>query len=529
MNITKIEFDKVSAFANRDIKYQVNPEYFKDFIQFYPDLDGLKKALSERNKFPINREILHTTIAGQYKNTVPSKLQLDNIEALKLENTFTVITAHQPSLFCGTMYYIYKIFSAINLAETLTKETGHKVIPIFINGSEDHDFDEVKGINIFNKRLEWSHDSGGPVGRYSLDGIAELIFEVATILGENDNANKIIEQLNNSLKSAHNYNNFVFNFVNELFKNYGLIVVNMDDPAFKKLFIPIMQDELINQVSISHVKSTQQKLESIGISQQAHARDINLFYMLDGFRERIIKEGDAYIINNSELKFSEAEILAELHSHPERFSPNVIMRPLYEEVIFPNLAYIGGGGELAYWLERKAQFDYFKVFFPVLVRRNSALFITANQSKSINKLSVKIPDLFNDEDSLINTYLNANTDIELNTLEEIESINQAFDKLKTKATAADKTLTDFVEGEKNKVVKQIEQIESRIKRSLKKNEETSLNQLKNLRTKLFPNNGLQERHDNFLQFYSLWGNDFFETLKAELNPLDKNFVIIEEV
>src|SRR6185436_12759892 len=119
-----------------------------------------------------------------------------------------------------------------------------------------------------------------------------------------------------------------------------------------------------------------------GFKAQAYCRPINLFYMEEGVRERIEPLGDGgYIRVDSKISYTQEEIIAELHSHPERFSPNVILRPLYQEFILPNLAYIGGGGELAYWLERKTQFEHFGVPFPMLVRRNSVLWLDRDANK----------------------------------------------------------------------------------------------------------------------------------------------------
>ncbi len=528
MTVKKIAFDHVTAFTNRDIAYQNTPAIFQDFYAFSPDINGLKMAIAERKKYAIDRLSLHAEIKRQYAGHRPSVLQEKNIESLLNDNTFTVTTAHQPALFGGPMYYIYKIISVINLAESLSKSTSQTIIPVFINGSEDHDFEEVNHFTVFGKDLSWDNFQGGPVGRYSTEGLSEIIDSAATILGDKPDALHIIDVLKKSLNSATNYNGFVFNFVNALFKEWGLLVINMDNKAFKAIFAPVMKEELVHQPSAELIRKTQTRLHELGFAEQAHARDINLFYMKDGLRERIVKEASSYTINNTALQFSETSILKELNDHPENFSPNVVMRPLYEEAILPNIAYIGGGGELAYWLERKDQFRHFAIFFPCLIRRNSALIVSKSQAGLLAKLSLSIDDLFLQEDRLIDKYLSLNTEIELNAYEEIKLVEAAFETLKTKAKAADKTLEAFVEGEKNKVLKQVEQIESRIKRSLKKNEEVALNQLKTVQQKLFPQNGLQERTDNFMQYYTSMGGEFISLLKNELDPLDKDFIVITE-
>jgi bacillithiol synthase len=528
MIIQKIGFESVTAFSNRDIKYQIDPFYFNEFYNFSPDLSGLKAAIKDRKNYPINRAELCNEITNQYKNIGFSVKQLEYLKSLTEENTFTVITAHQPTLFGGPLYYIYKIFSTINLAEKLSTDTDAKVIPIFINGSEDHDFEEVNHFNLFGKKLQWNNFEGGPIGRYSTKGIKELIEEITPILGKNQHAEKLIQILTSALDNSVTYNDFVFKFVNILFSEYGLIVVNMDNKPFKKIFAPIIKKEILNQESAEIIKQSQIELNKIGFSDQAFAREINLFYMQNGLRERIIKDGENFLVNNTDIKFTQEEMIAEIENNPHHFSPNVIMRPLFQESIFPNIAYVGGGGEIAYWLERKNQFKHYNVFFPTLIRRDSVMVISKSQNNTISKLGLEINDLFFSEDKIIAKYLQSTTGTELNVDEELKLINKAFDQLRDKAISVGITLEGLVEAERTKVIKQLDQIDSRIKRSLKQKEETALNQVKNIRLKLFPNNGLQERNDNFMQYYLLWGDQFFEILRKSLNPLDKNFVILIE-
>ena len=250
-----------------------------------------------------------------------------------------------------------------------------------------------------------------------------------------------------------------------------------------------------------------------------------MFYMTDGQRARIEKEGGVYKVLDTNISFSEAEMEAEIESHPERFSPNVVIRPLMQEAILPNVAYVGGGGELAYWMERKSQFDAFGLFYPCLIRRNSLMILSKSQSAAIEKLGLQVEELFEKEDDIIRDFLQKQTDVELDLNEEISMITKAMSLIADKAEVIDPTLKPAVLAESSKIEKQIEQIESRIRRSLKKQEETQVNQIKNLKSKLFPGNGLQERTDNFLQYYVLFGPQIEQKLMEELNPLDKAFKV----
>lgn len=525
-----IPFDQVNALSNRDVSYQLSPEKFESFYAFEPTLKGLKDAIKSRKNSSINREALVGTLTKQSKDIDLTAVQKENIQKLSDTDTYTVITAHQPSLLTGPAYFVIKILSAIRLAQRLTAEIQEAdVVPVFIIGSEDHDFDEINHLNIYGKRVEWFTSQTGPVGRMNLNGLDEAINHFSDIVGESPNAEYLKDAITKSLIGAETYNQFVYRLVNKLFGQYGLIIANMDDSDFKKSFAPFMIKELIERKSEGLIKATQDQLDEIGYSSQAFPREINLFYMTPGSRERIIYEDGRYSVLNTNLSWNEDEIKSEVNNHPENFSPNVVMRPIYQEVIWPNIAYIGGGGELAYWLERKSQFEYFGVHFPALVRRNSLMIVNKGQVKTMEKLGFELPDLFREEHELITEYLHRQTSFDLDLNHEISEFEKVFESITKKASLADKSLEGFAEAEKTRIVKQIQQIESRIKRSVKKQEETSVNQIKNLKEKLFPNNGLQERHDNFFQFYLSGGPALYDKLITMLDPLEKGFVTYYDV
>jgi bacillithiol synthase len=526
MVIHHLGFDKVKQFAKRDKDYQLKTENFTDFLSFSPDENGLLKAINDRGQYPVNRQELVNVIHRQYEKTDIKVKQKENLDALLDVHTFTVITAHQPALFTGPFYYITKIISTINLAENLTRKSGKRIVPIFINGSEDHDFEEINHLTIFGKKVLWQNEEQGPVGRKTLDGLLESFESFKSILGESEKADHIVNIIQQAFEKAETYNDFVFSLLNHLFGDKGLIVVNTDDAALKKLFVPVIRKELVERKSQSIVENSQSKLELMGYKSQAHAREINLFYIDKGMRERIVFEEGFYKVLNSELVWKENEILALAEANPEKFSPNVILRPVYQETLFPNLAYIGGGGELAYWQERKELMKYFNVFMPVLLRRNSTMFVLKPQLKVIEKLGLKWTDFFEDLNVINQNYLKTVSSIELDFNAEKQQAIDLFQSIIEKVTDIDKGLKDGVEVERTKMIKQVEQIEARVIKSLKKNEEIAINQIASVYNKLFPDGGLQERIDNFFQYYLFFGEDLLDMLYKELNPLNKDLVVI---
>jgi bacillithiol biosynthesis cysteine-adding enzyme BshC len=527
MRTSHIPFEKIQSLSFKDVTYQAQPEWISSFIRFTPDLEGLKKAVVARKDFSADRSLLVSVLEEQYRNLDETTLVNQQIALLGNENTYTVITAHQPSLFGGPAYYFYKICSAINLVETLKKEMPqYHFIPVFINGGEDHDFDEVKSLKLFGKTLAWETDQKGSVGRFRTEGLEEVFQELSVILGENDTASGLRGIFQTSLQLAESYNDFVLRWAHALFGKYGLVVANMDNPRLKKTFIPYMERELLHRESERLVLETQERLQQFHFKPQAFPRDINLFYMMDGIRERIVFEDETFKVQHTDLSFTENEIIEHLHAFPERFSPNVVMRPVYQESVFPNIAYVGGGGEIAYWLERKKQFEHLGVFFPALIRRNSVMCISRAMQKNMDKLGITEEDILLDEEKLIIRHIekHANTDFHLN--EENQIISALFFKLSGKAKSIDPSLENLVLSEGHKVEKALDAIEIRLKRSLKQKEETNINQLKNLRAKFFPGNGLQERSESFLQQMVSEQAGLLDDFVNILNPLEKSFLFV---
>ena len=524
-----IPFDQVPQFSGRDKAYTLGNQALDPFYPYPVTLEAFKQVIAEKSKEQIPRTVLVRVLEEQYAGLERTPEIDAHIQALLKPSAFTVVTAHQPVLFTGPLYFIYKIVSTINLAKKL-RETypDVQVVPVMIIGGEDHDFDEVNHANLFGRTLVWEAEAGGSVGRMStqsMSGVLEALFEM---LGESDHALQLKELVKKSFAAPDRYGKAMQYFVNSLFKQQGLLVLNMDHPDLKREFMPHMRREILEQPSRALVEETQAALEKVGFSAQAFARPINLFYLSEGSRERIEEIDGRFEVVNSNLQFSREEIIAELETHPERFSPNVILRPLYQESILPNLAYVGGGGELAYWLERRKQFDYFGIKYPMLVRRNSVLWIDQNSQKRMDKLAISLEDLMGDTEELIKEWVHQRSEQELSLAEERSTLHQIFEEIAQRTQAIDPTLVGAVKAEEAKQTKSLEQLEQRLVRAQKQRFDTELNQLRAVKEKLFPGNGLQERHDNFIPYYLKHGHVFFDTLLENLDPLHTDFVVIQE-
>jgi len=398
------------------ISYQ-NSGYFSKLIHDYidqknelqslynhfPTLENFEKQIIEKqaNFDNDNRIPLVETLKKQYQNIEVSDATKQNIEHLAHEYTFTITTGHQLNLFSGPLYFLYKIISTINLTKELkSKYPTYNFVPIYWMATEDHDFEEINYFNFKGKKFRWNKESIGPVGRLSTEGLAEFFEIYSKELGTSTNADFIKNLFEEAYLKHENLADATRFLANSLFADYGLVILDADNTDLKRVFIPYIKEELEKQTSFKAVQKTIEELKEYTV--QVNPREINLFYIEDNLRERIIFENDKYYVNNTKTSFSKEEILKLLESNPEKFSPNVIMRPLYQEVILPNLCYIGGGGEIAYWLELKSFFDAVTINFPMLLVRNSVLLATEKQAKKADNLGLSWADLFTKPDDLVN-------------------------------------------------------------------------------------------------------------------------------
>lgn len=529
MEICQIPFDKVPYLSRRDRAYALAAPELRPFYKYEVSLEAFAQAIEDKKKDNTDRKILVEALREQYAGMDTGRAVKDNIESLLDGNTFTLVTAHQPSLFTGPLYYIYKIFSTINLAEQLNaRYPGRHFVPVFISGGEDHDFEEVNHLHLFGKTINWKNEESGPVGMMSANTLQPALEEVRAVLGDSERAQELYALLKEAVESHRRYADTARHLANALFRDYGLVIIDMSHPKLKRLFIPYIKEEILEQPSKALVEATVEQLEKAGFSGQAYPREINFFYLGRELRqrERIVLEDGRYQVLNTSHSFSREDLIAEIEQHPERFSPNVVMRPIFQELVLPNLAYIGGGGELAYWLERKKQFEHFGLNYPMLVRRNSVLFIDGGSAKRMNKLGLTVEQLFGDVEELIKEYVRQNTENELSLAEEKAELAALVKSIEEKAREVDPTLVKTAAAEGQKMINSLEQLEGKLMRAEKQRHDIAINQMRSLKDKLFPGNGLQERYDNFMGFYLNYGQEFFGLLKTELDPMAKAFTVI---
>lgn len=528
MNSKHIPYSETGFFSNLILDYLSGKPELKSFYESEPGLFSFGKKIKERGLINIDRKFLADVLSEQNIPLNDNAKVLANIELLRNNNAFTVTTGHQLNLFTGPLYFVYKIISTINLAEKLKQQyPENDFVPVYWMHCEDHDFAEINHIHLFGKKIEWKEEHHGAAGEISTASLTSVIAELKSILGESANANELISLFSEAYLNHTNLADAMRFLCHQLFGHYGLVILDARDKRLKQIFIPQLKEDIFNHPNFKSVEQSSSELEQLGYKTQVNPREINCFYLTNGKRERIIKTEKGFEVLNTSLCFSKEELEKEIDNHPEKFSPNVVLRPLYQEHILPNLAYIGGAGELSYWLQYKRMFNAAKVSFPLLVLRNSVMVVDETVKTKIEKLGLAAKDFFATEEKLVNDFIAANSASETDLGDEQQKMKELFQSVKSKAKQVDTTLEASIEAELQKQLKVLEQLESRIQRAEKKKYETSIHQIKSIREKLFPANSLQERHENISTFYLRYGSSFIDILKQNLQPLDCRFMILE--
>jgi len=526
---TKISYRNTNSFSRLVLDYIDSADQLKDFYTYSTDIKGLKKAVEDRKKYPVNRSLLVAQLKEQYSNIQISDKLKANVEALISEETFTVCTAHQPNIFTGHLYFIYKILHAIKLSEELsTLITDKKFVPVYYMGSEDADLDELGEVHLSGTNYKWNTLQTGAVGRMMIDKeFLEIINAVAGQLSVKKFGEEIIHIIRLCYKENDTVENATFLFVHHLFNKYGLVILMPDNRIFKNEFAGVIKRELGEQFSEKKVATTVANFPK-EYKVQAAGREINLFYLKDNIRERIEINNNGYKVANTNLFFSATEMESEINTNAERFSPNVILRPVYQESILPNIAFIGGGGEIAYWLELKDVFKEANAFFPPLILRNSFTVIDKKTADKIKSLGFIQNDIFKTEKELLEEIVLRETKIKLDIKEEKEAVKNIYDKIKEVTAVIDNTLNGHVHALKTQALNKLVILEKKMLKAEKKKFEAQQRQIKKIKSHVNPVNNLQERVDNILEYLAVYGEDFMDILYKEQPLFSKDFTILTE-
>ena len=517
-----IELHDIGYFSNLISDYLTSDSKVASFYHLNPYQLKDDSSILDKSFEPRKRQLLVDSLREDYKNLALHPSVERNLSYLTSENTFTITTAHQPVIFLGPLYIVYKILQTIELAKVYsTKYPHHHFIPVFYIGSEDHDLEEIGSLQIGNKSYSWNTLQQGACGQMHCEGLLELWNEIKK---ENKPSPHFDALIQKAYQAHHTMSDAYRILLNDLFGHYGLLVFDANKPLLKKEFTTVLKEEVLKQTSFEVVSKTTEAL-SKHYHVQAQPRTINLFYKTAGHRERIEAKGNTFQIHGTEFVFNKDELITTIENNPERFSPNVILRPLLQETVLPNIAWIGGGGELAYWLELKTLFEQHKIKMPLLYLRNSFLILNTDNMLAMNQLELKAKQLFQTTREILKAkWMQSEDYIELK--KSTETVLKPFQEIQQQARSISSNLVESMKAQEAKTKRITKRIEEKFIAHLIQKDFTYQRQLEELKSKLFPNGQLQERYCSFVDMDVLYGTKFIEGILQNLQPEDSRFTVL---
>lgn len=486
------------------IDYLNQDKKINTFYSYTNTIENYKKLIDEKDFSVEKRKILVDVILSQYQNAnidlTNSSLVKSTIHSLSNSNTFSITTGHQLCIFGGPLYFIYKICTAIDLAKQLAeKYPQYNFAPVFWLASEDHDFDEINSIHLFGKKIKWEKVTNHQaVGGLDLEAISTQIDLIAELIGEKGKSKKWIEILRDSYSEKYNLSQGTTRFVHEIFKNEGLIILDANDASLKKQLLSVIKKDLFEQQSFHAVNQTNKELKK-NYKLQINGREINFFYLHEKYGRRLIKKRDnGFELADSDVIFSKDQLGTELELYPEKFSPNVLLRPIYQELILPNLAYVGGPAEVAYWLQLKAVFDNYKIQYPIIVLRNSFLILGKSMNEKIKKYGLEIKDFFKDEKLLTDLFISKKSETNLPIY--IDKVDELFQNIFDETKNTDSKVAKEILKTKKEINSFLISKLNEVKQSAKLKNESEIVSLLKLKEKIFPLGIFQERIENIIQY-----------------------------
>ncbi len=514
-----IPYDDTGSFSKLVIDYQNKDKKLLPFINDFPSVEAIEKQILLKEKQGIDRDALVKVLTKQYKKLGIEGVG-DTILKMKNEKTFTICTAHQPNIFSGYLYFIYKIVHAINLAKECQEQIpGYNFVPIYFIGSEDNDIEEIGAFNFKNKKYQWQPSETGACGRFSTKSLVAIRDEILSQFGNSEAENKLKQQILAAYDGKKTLSEATQYFVHQILGEYGVLVLDADDKQLKQSFKNVIKDELENQSSHKIVSEHNIDLNK-NYKVQVEPRELNLFYLKDNVRERIEKDENVFKIVSSEEKIKDLNVVDE---HPEYFSPNVILRPIFQEIILPNVAFVGGGSEIAYWCELKTLFEYYKIELPILVVRNSLSIV---YHKMFNKMSnLGFAESF---EPLENALKEKSTSDPAYTklLADLDALENLYKTALEPAKAISPNLEISAAAHFSKITRINERLKTKYRAHIKRQFEDLTNRKIEITEELFPNGNMQERNENYLELVCRFKQDIIPALIEYQQGFGSNYLVL---
>ena len=467
-----------------------------------------------------NRDTLVSVIEEQAKVSSLSDKSTFNLNTLKEKNTYTVTTGHQLNIVGGPLFFTYKILSTIKACEVLSDQYPEaNFVPIYWAATEDHDYKEINHFHLFGKKLEWEKKVENiPVGDIPLNEIKDFVESWKDIPDEIKDCYLESE----TLKEAH------IKLVYHLFGKYGILVLDANDKRLKESFVSVAVKEIEEQFIYKEVSQTNEHLIANGAKVQVKPRECNLFYLDGRKRFRIEVQGNDIVFIGADKRVTKSGFIEKIKSNPEVLSPNVMMRPLYQQQILPNVAYIGGPGEIAYWLQLKSMFAEAQVSYPTLIPRFFALYLPSYIQNKLVKAGLQEEDVFKSVEELKSRVLSNDSEGE----ELIKSLGELFSNyqsgvLNQLKSQNNQSLISYTESTFKRMEKDHSNVSKKVKKEIQARNSVVLGRIESIIDSLYPGGTPQERKESVFTF-SANNESFIDELFRAIDPFDFKYNILTD-
>ena len=469
--------------------------------------DRLDQGFLDKKDIDVKkRNLLVNVLSSQYENIglpVP-----DNVLQLSKKGTYTITTGHQLCLFSGPQYFIHKIISILKSAIDLNKKYPNAhFVPLFWMASEDHDFEEISSVKVFGKGIDIDKSYNKAVGTLDSSVFSSALQELKELLNNDEKANEIVQLFEQAFTKG-SWSNVTRFYLHHLFKEYGLVILDANDKNLKNSFKSVLSKEIKEKFIFNSVLDTNTILREKSYKPSINPRELNLFYLNENSRDRIISSNGTFSIGENKWSLKQLDDL--IDQQAELFSPNVLMRPIYQEFLLPNVAYIGGPSELTYWLQLKKAFDSIKLEFPLLILRDHFGWIDSKSYDWWEEQGFSFEDLFKPYDNLVKINLSKDDTFDLSNAKEI--FTQLVVSFKNTTVSIDSSVEQSINASLRNMEKEFVRIENKLLKAFKIKNQQKLGKIQKIQSKVINNGILNERTDNFIAPFLNYKGNYIEKL-----------------
>jgi bacillithiol biosynthesis cysteine-adding enzyme BshC len=456
---------------------------------------------------------------------------------LAQEGALAVVSGQQPGLFGGPLFVLYKAAAVLRIAEALEERRGDPVVPVFWVAADDHDFAEVRAVNVVDdqgrlRAIRYAPERepvGQPASGIVLDGtITALVEELHEALPGSAHGDAVLAALVSAYRPGATVAGAFGAFLSALLPD--LVVLDPSDPSLKALMAPVFQREILEASPTSRLASAAaEDLLAAGYHQQVPVRPgfLNLFVIMEGQRRSIATQNGDIEVRGLGRRLSVAEAARLVTEDPSPWSPGVLLRPLAQDHLLPTAAYVGGPAEIAYHAQIGPSYAHFGIPRPPLVPRPGVTLVEPAQARVLEAEGLALPEFQKDPELLVARWAReAYPEVEAAFAQARGNLERDLTEVEERLGAIDPTLRGAADGARGRALHQIGVLQEKATRALKKRDQARGDKLRRTRDALFPGGAFQERGIGVIGMLWRHGLGLVGAVRERIDPWAKGHQVL---